>query len=65
MIDLLTADIKLPDCQGTELAEEADHLGIPSILMTGDFDVYTKLTGAGQECLLKPFSIATFIKAVE
>lgn len=63
--DLLIADVKLPDCTGTSLADEAASRRIPHLLITGDFDTYEQLRLAGKNCLQKPFSLTDFVERVE
>src|SRR3954464_7416469 len=63
-IDLLIVDLVLPDCVGTELADEAARCGIPQLMMSGDAAVTDQLTQEGRLCLRKPFTLTEFLSAV-
>ncbi len=63
-IDLLITDIHMPVLSGTELAKEADHLGCPVLLMSGD-PPPAEAAQAGWDFLAKPFAPSALIQAAK
>jgi DNA-binding response OmpR family regulator len=63
-IDLLIANMVLPDGLGTEAADLARQKDIPFLLMTGSVERMAQLESNGSYFLAKPFKLAAFIEQV-
>ena len=64
-IDLVLLDCVLPGGTMWQVVLEADRLGIPVVLMSGDAGQMREITGGPRPYLLKPFSIAALIDAID
>ena len=63
-VDLLVADVALRSDTGIALADRAEKLGIPSLLISGDIE-RMKALGAGQRPFIaKPFRLAKFTELI-
>lgn len=61
--DFAVIDLRLPDGDGTALADRAAQAGIACLLMTGDASDF-EAPGAGHAMLRKPFALDTLTKAI-
>jgi DNA-binding response OmpR family regulator len=59
-VDLLIADVALRSNTGIALADHAETLGIPSLLISGDIERWEVLEAGPRPFLPKPFRIAEF-----
>ena len=59
-IDLLVADVALGSDAGIALADRAEGLGIPSLLISGDVARMKALAAAPRPFIAKPFRLAEF-----
>jgi DNA-binding response OmpR family regulator len=64
-IDLMLLDCTLPDGIDSGLIPTADRGGLPVILMSGDRQRMEGLTTKPRPFILKPFSLADLVAAVE
>jgi DNA-binding NtrC family response regulator len=63
-IDLLVADIVLPDGTAFDVLSTANWRGVPHLLMTGSFEFATHLKANGKFYLSKPFDLEPFMREV-
>src|SRR5579872_279610 len=63
-VDLLIADILLPDGVAFPAIDEAKTRNIPSLLITGSVRHMAQLAANGEFHLAKPFKLAAFTEAV-
>jgi len=63
-VDLLVADILLPDGTSFELVDEAKRRGVPHLLMTGSPQHMAQLEANGEFHLSKPFRLANLLSEV-
>jgi DNA-binding response OmpR family regulator len=64
-IDLVITDVGLPDGLGTDIAEHAAQLGVPSIVMTGHPDIMEQLDLRGIAYIAKPFRLEQLRREVK
>ena len=64
-IALMLLDCTLPDGVDVRLIPEADELGVPVILMSGDPARVEKLTDQPRPFVVKPFTIDALLSTVE
>jgi len=64
-VDLLIANLLLPDGVSFEIADFAGHHAIPSFIMTGSVEHMAQLEGDGKFVLKKPFRLLDFLKEVK
>jgi DNA-binding response OmpR family regulator len=64
-IDLVLLDCVLPGGSMWQVMLEADRLGIPVVLMTGDPSQVKEITGGPRPFILKPFSIAELLDVID
>ncbi len=63
-VDLLVADIILPDGTAFGVVDTAKQRGIPVLLMTGSIQHMAQLEANGQFHLAKPFKLGSFMAEV-
>jgi DNA-binding response OmpR family regulator len=63
-VDLLIADVILPDGTAFDVIDEAVRREIPYTLMTGNIDRMAQFAANGDFHLAKPFKLATLISEV-
>lgn len=63
-VDLLIADVLLPDGTAFELIDEAKRRGVPYLLMTGSPEHMAQLEANGEFHLSKPFRLANLLGEV-
>jgi DNA-binding response OmpR family regulator len=64
-IDLMLLDCTLPDGIDGALIPETDRIGIPLVFMSGDPQRMEGLTAQPRPFILKPFTLADLVAAVE
>ena len=64
-IDLVLLDCVLPGGSMWQVLLEADRIGVPVVLMTGDAGQIPEVTGGPRRFILKPFSIAELLDVVD
>jgi CheY-like chemotaxis protein len=64
-IDLMLLDCTLPDGIDDRLIPTADRTGLPVVLMSGDAERMERVASQPRFCILKPFSLAALVEAVE
>jgi DNA-binding NtrC family response regulator len=64
-VELVLLDCTLPGGLDPELIPEADRLGAPVVLMSGDSSRIDKLVGGSRPFVLKPFTLASLVDTVE
>jgi DNA-binding response OmpR family regulator len=64
-IDLVLLDCVLPGGSMWQVMLEADRIGVPVVLMTGDPGQIPEVTGGPRSYILKPFSIAKLLDVVD
>jgi DNA-binding response OmpR family regulator len=64
-IGLVLLDCVLPGGSMWQVMLEADRLGVPVVLMTGDPGQIPEVTGGPRPYILKPFSIAKLLDVVD
>lgn len=64
-IDLMLLDCTLPDGVDRGLMPEADRMGVPVVFMSGDPQRMDGLTTQPRPFILKPFTLAALVAAVE
>ncbi len=62
---LLIADALLPDGDGHKLAEIARHLGVPTLLVSGDPELILEAEESGVRFLAKPFRLADLLQMIQ
>ena len=63
-VDLLIADVALRSNTGIALADHAETLGIPSLLISGDMERWEALEAGPRPFLAKPFRLAEFTQLI-
>jgi DNA-binding response OmpR family regulator len=63
-VDLLIADVALRSNAGIALADHAETLGIPSLLISGDLERWEALEAGPRPFLAKPFRLAEFTRLI-
>jgi DNA-binding response OmpR family regulator len=63
-VDLLIADVALRSNTGIVLADHAETLGIPSLLISGDMERWEALEAGPRPFLAKPFRLAEFTRLI-
>jgi CheY-like chemotaxis protein len=63
-VDLLIADVALRSNTGIALADHAETLGIPSLLISGDMERWETLEAGPRPFLAKPFRLAEFTQLI-
>jgi DNA-binding response OmpR family regulator len=64
-IDLVLLDCVLPGGSMWQVMLEADRIGVPVVLMTGDPGQIPEVTGGPRPYILKPFSIAKLLDVID
>ena len=64
-IDAMLLDCTLPGGLDPQLIPKADEIGVPIILMSGHPEMLDSVPGAPRPFILKPFSLASLLTAVE
>lgn len=64
-VDMVITDEVMPGETGRQLAEYAQSLGIPTLLMTGNIAIKDELARGPHRYLSKPFPLAALRKEVE
>ncbi len=64
-IDLVLLDCVLPGGSMWQVMLEADRIGVPVVLMTGDPGQIPEVTGGPRPYILKPFSIAELLDVID
>lgn len=64
-IDLVIANVILPDGNSLATIEFAKQKGIPTILMTGSIEHMARLEANGEYYLAKPFTLAELVAQVQ
>lgn len=64
-IDLVLLDCVLPGGSMWQVMLEADRIGVPVVLMTGDPDQVAEVTDGPRPYILKPFSIAELLNVID
>jgi DNA-binding response OmpR family regulator len=64
-IDLVLLDCVLPGGSMWQVMLEADRIGVPVVLMTGDPGQVAEVTGGPRPYILKPFSIEKLLDVVD
>jgi DNA-binding response OmpR family regulator len=64
-IDLMLLDCTLPDGIDSMLVPKADRVGVPVVFMSGDPQRMEGLTTQPRPFILKPFTLAELISAVQ
>jgi len=64
-VELMLLDCTLPGGLDAELIPEADRLGAPVVLMSGDSSRIDKLVDGPRPFVLKPFTLASLVDTVE
>jgi two-component system copper resistance phosphate regulon response regulator CusR len=64
-IDLVLLDCVLPGGSMWQVMLEADRIGVPVVLMTGDPGQVAEVTGGPRPYILKPFSIKKLLDVVD
>jgi two-component system, OmpR family, response regulator len=64
-IDLILLDCVLPGGTMWQVMLEADRLGVPVVLMTGDAAQMREIAGGPRPYILKPFSIAQLLDVID
>jgi DNA-binding response OmpR family regulator len=63
--DLALIDVRIPGVPGIDVSSRALALGVPVVLMTGDFSVSHQLAANNVPHLIKPFHVSELFAAVE
>jgi DNA-binding response OmpR family regulator len=63
-VDLLIADVAPRSNAGIALAEHAEELGIPSLLISGDIERMDTLEAGPRPFMAKPFRLAHFTDVI-
>jgi DNA-binding response OmpR family regulator len=63
-VDLLIADVALRSDTGLALADLAETLGIPSLLISGDIERMNALEAGPRPFIAKPFRLAQFTEVI-
>jgi DNA-binding NtrC family response regulator len=64
-IELMLLDCTLPGGLDADLIPEADRLGAPVVLMSGDSSRIDKLIDGSRPFILKPFTLVSLVDTVE
>ncbi len=64
-IDLVLLDCVLPGGTMWQVVLDADRLGVPVVLMTGDPSQMREIKGGPRPYILKPFSIAQLLDMID
>lgn len=64
-IDLVLLDCVLPGGTMWQVMLDADRLGVPVVLMTGDAGQIKEIEGGPRPYILKPFSIAQLLDMID
>lgn len=64
-IDLVLLDCVLPGGTMWQVMLDADRLGVPVVLMTGDPGQMREIRGGPRPYILKPFSIAQLLDVID
>jgi two-component system, OmpR family, copper resistance phosphate regulon response regulator CusR len=64
-VDLVLLDCVLPGGSMWQVMLEADRIGVPVVLMTGDPGQIAEVAGGPRPYILKPFSIAELLDVVD
>ncbi len=64
-IDLVLLDCVLPGGTMWQVMLDADRLGVPVVLMTGDPGQMREIKGGPRPYILKPFSIAQLLDVID
>jgi DNA-binding NtrC family response regulator len=63
-VDLLIADVYRGSNAGVALADRAERLGIPSLLISADAERMAELEASQRPFLAKPFRVAKFTEVI-